>query len=317
MMIRRGIVVAHIVLLVGLMCWQVSAQSATTDWEKAAGGKMSFDVAALKQNTSDSAVTPTFPLDDGDAYSRNGGLLSSTDTPFTVYVAFAYKLNPAQAYDLRPQLPKWANTDRFDIEARAGAAATKDQMRLMMQSLLADRFKLAAHWEAENGKVLALVLAKPGKTGPQLRASTGDASCADVTAGPAPHSGSAFDASGFPTTCGAFMIHMNGAGHPLQLGSRNITIQYFANHLSVLPGANLGQPVLDQTGLRGRFDVLLSWTPDRPVVGGPPESADTPSDLPGSTFLEALTDQLGLKLQQTTGSISKLIIDHIEEPSPN
>jgi len=68
-------------------------------------------------------------------------------------------------------LPKWLATERFAIEARVDGEGnpTKDQMRLMMQSLLADRFKLAVHFETEEVPVFALTLLKPGKLGPKLR----------------------------------------------------------------------------------------------------------------------------------------------------
>lgn len=81
------------------------------------------------------------------------------------FIGFGYKLTTAESVAANGQLPKWAKEERFDVEARAPSTTTKDQMRLMMQSLLADRFKLAVHWETHEGPVYALVLAKDGKMG--------------------------------------------------------------------------------------------------------------------------------------------------------
>ena len=97
--------------------------------------------------------------------------------PLLRYIVFAYRLNGtagtgaavrlfSRALDLH--VPDWVRNGRYDIEARAPGAATKDQMRLMMQSLLAERFKLTVHWETREAPVFALVEAKPGKLGPQL-----------------------------------------------------------------------------------------------------------------------------------------------------
>ena len=84
---------------------------------------------------------------------------------------FAYKLRltDEQIHSLLAPLPKWLSTDSFKIHAKAEGNPTKDQMRLIVQSPLADRFKLRIHFETHEVPVLALGLDKPGKTGPKLR----------------------------------------------------------------------------------------------------------------------------------------------------
>jgi uncharacterized protein (TIGR03435 family) len=78
---------------------------------------------------------------------------------------------------------------------------------------------------------------------------------------------------------------------------------------------HLGRPVVDQTGLSGRFDFTLEWTPES---NGPAQSrADAPLDSQGATFLEALKDQLGMKLKATKAPMDVLVIDHVERPSEN
>lgn len=296
----------------------VSAQSATTDWEKAAGGKMAFDVASVKQNNSGlppvgDNPTANFPLDDGDAYTSDRGYLSVKNFPASVYISFAYKLHPAEGPALLAQLPKWAREERFDLDARAPATSTKDQMRLMMQSILADRFKLATHWESHDGPVYELVLAKEGKRGPQLHSYAEDPPCAATSDAPNAASSAPplkLNVGEFPPECFAVAAQPNSSG-VWTIGSRNLSMQQLGNDLSAIPGSNLDRPVVDRTGLSGNFDFLVQITVKRP--GSP----DTQADDSGPTFLEVLSDQLGLKLKPATGATAKLVIDHIEEPSPN
>jgi uncharacterized protein (TIGR03435 family) len=96
----------------------------------------------------------------------------------------------------------------------------------------------------------------------------------------------------------------------LHVGARNVTIQIMADQF---PGFANGvdRPVLDRTGLTGTYDFSIEFTPDIPA------SADFHPDESGPTFLEALKDQLGLKLDSQTGPVAVFVVDHIEEPSPN
>jgi hypothetical protein len=117
----------------------------------AIGDQLMFDVASVKPNKSGNPPTFNFPLGPGDVYVPNGGFLSATNFPLGTYIAFAYKILGNQMQSLMAQLPEWVMTDRFDIQARAESNPGKDQMRLMMRSLLADRFKLAIHTETRGG----------------------------------------------------------------------------------------------------------------------------------------------------------------------
>jgi hypothetical protein len=145
-----------------------SASAPTPDWEIAAGGKMAFDTVTVRQNTTAPPNAPrsaTFPLGPGDVYISRGGFFGARNFPLYLYIFFAYKVTDNQEQFLDEQLPKWAFTDRFDIEARKEGNPTKDQMRLMMRSLLADRFRLAAHHEIRQLPVYALLVDQPGKLG--------------------------------------------------------------------------------------------------------------------------------------------------------
>ncbi len=138
---------------------------------------MAFDVASVKEDKSDANPHANFPLTFADDHPSTGGLFAVVNFRLGSYIGFAYKLTPSQQQLVRAQLPKWATMESFDIEAKAQGNPTKDQMRLMMQSLLADRLKLAVHHETRQLPVFALVLVKPGKTGPQLRPHIDDPPC--------------------------------------------------------------------------------------------------------------------------------------------
>ena len=187
-MLLRTALVTCLGLAMVLLHPATGAQSTPADWETAAGGKISFDVASVKRNMTCHANTQVytretipklnFSLGAGDDYTQTGGLLTTRRVPLNQFIAFAYKVpeygpmtNPL------PDAPKWTANECFDIDARGPANATKDQMRLMMQSLLADRFKLMAHWEKRNAAVLVLSLVKPGKLGPDLRRDTDSTPC--------------------------------------------------------------------------------------------------------------------------------------------
>ena len=137
----------------------LSAQSTDVpDWQTTAGGKMAFEVASVKPTKT---FRPSlFDISTGNAVAPGGRFFGVF--PLFMYITFAYKLQQTdeQRNAMLAALPKWANTDEFEIEARAAGNATKDQMRLMMQSLLADRFKLAVHFETREVPVLVLTTDK-------------------------------------------------------------------------------------------------------------------------------------------------------------
>lgn len=300
---------ASIVLF--LVCSPVflRAQSTTPDWEAAAGAKMSFDVASVKTNKSGpppsgDKVNSNFSLGPADSFSANGGLFSATNLPLANYIGFAYKLTGNQTQSLESQLPKSINSERFDIQAHASANTTKDEMRLMMQSLLADRFKMAVHTEKRQLPIFALVLEKPGKVGPQLRPHSDDPPCSTFTL-----AASARFADGSPAACGVFLTLMDT--HRAHTSARNVTMNLIAGSLPFPGMGAFDRVVVDQTGLSGNFDFMLEYTPE----GAP--AANSQADESGLTFLEALRDQLGLKLESTTGAVDVLLVDHVEEPSPN
>jgi uncharacterized protein (TIGR03435 family) len=186
-------------------------------------------------------------------------------------------------------------------------------MRLMIQSLLAERFRLAIHHETQQVPVFALVLAKPGKTGPKLLPHpAGDTSCSNAPpAVPSPGSAPARTvAGGFPVTCGGLAGVPPSTPGRFALGYRNVAMALIANQMTKF--GQLDRPLIDQTGLTGNFDFLIEFTPELPPCATPPDL-----DTSGPTFLEALREQVGLKLIPQKGPVDVIIVDHMEHSSEN
>jgi uncharacterized protein (TIGR03435 family) len=309
-----------VLLFVGVLAAPALAQSApghpqanpapaaqSLEAMEAAGVKMAFDVASLKPNNSGGQFASNIgPLYPGAPYSPTGGFFSATNVNLAVLVLFAYDLDNVQFENLFNHLPKWGTTDRFDVQAKSEANPSREQMQLMMQSLLADRFKLAVHRETKEGPIYALILVKPGKLGPQLKPDAEPCSTDPSSVSPTPSAGVAGE---FPPVCGAMRMTPTTPGR-MRIGGRNETMETLAMNLS---GGTVDRPVVDRTGLVGGFDLSLEWQPDGPQ---PPGTNPQP-DRDGPTFQEALQEQLGLKLESATGPITVLFVDHVEKPSPN
>jgi bla regulator protein BlaR1 len=312
-------------LILSAACMVIAGRAAQsqhgTDWQTAAGGKMAFEVASVKE--SQMFKPPTFPMGFDNAYVPGGTF--SASLPLYVYVGFAYKLPAHQLDKLVSQahLPAWVRDGPpfFAIEARAAGRPTKDQMRLMMQALLADRFKLAAHFESTEGPVFALTLVKPGRTGPKLRPHSQGPPCPESSSFSIPSPRQIRDGEVFPTTCGSAVNGMGPGGARL-VGFRDSTMTQLADSIYAngSMAGELDKPVVDQTGLAGTFDFTIEWMPgesDRLVRSRPPGS-DAPKEIqPGTSFVAAVREQLGLKLVPSRGPIQSLVIDHIEKLSAN
>jgi bla regulator protein blaR1 len=286
------------------------------DWQTAAGGKMAFEVASVKLAkpgtfTLAGAMASFRWLDRGDSKPPGGHFSASFS--LGQYIFFAYKLEGFQIGGMLAQLPKWAGDD-YAINAEAEGNPTKDQIRLMMQSLLADRFKLKLHFETKEVPVLALTLVNPGKLGPKLLPHSEGPPCPDsfemdkpFTPMPPPKPGVAW-----PPQCGT--TAQMGTGEGTWLGSRNTTMGLLASAIWN-PQFGLDQPVVDQTGLEGRFDFILELPGGMISLGPKPPNPDDPPPEP--IVRKALREQLGLKLVRSRGEVRTLIIDHVERPSEN
>ncbi|SPE31551.1 hypothetical protein SBA5_890006 [Candidatus Sulfotelmatomonas gaucii] len=222
--------------------------------------------------------------------------------------------------------PSWINSDKYDIDAKledSQVAALEKlapldrlvQTRLMVRSLLADRFKLVMNHTTLIVPVFALVVARGG---PKLQET---APCSTPAPGTFPMPPPP------PPSPGASPAAPQGPATPLRAGSllfRPGETMACAEPVSELVRwlrLELGRPVVDQTGLTGNYSFDLKWTPDVNSPGampGPSPGAETPPpDASGPSIFTAIQEQLGLKLESTKGPEEAITIAHIEKPSPN
>ncbi|MGA2880786.1 MAG: TIGR03435 family protein [Bryobacteraceae bacterium] len=228
-------------------------------------------------------IKPSKPDTPGRLYRLNGRRFTTVNTTVSDLMTFAYGLHPRQIAGG----PPWMVTQKYDVEAQPdGEGQPSDkQWKTMFQKLLADRFQLTVHHEQKELAVYAIVV---GKTGHKLTKSAGDP-------------------NGLPG------LFFRGLG---VLPGRNATMADFAG---VMQTAVLDRPVVDQTGLPGRYDFLLTWTPDETQFGGlgikvppPTDKADAPPDL-----FTAIQQELGLKLESTKAPVEVLVVDKVEKPTEN
>jgi uncharacterized protein (TIGR03435 family) len=258
-----------------------------------------FDVASVKANkTPNPQQNTNVPLGPGAAFTPTGGYFSATGVPLAAYIAFAYKMQSNEVVSLRAQLPEWAISDPYDIQAKVEGNPGKDEMRLLMQNLLAERFKLAMHKENREVSGAVMVVAKPGKLGPQIQPHPADSPC-PLNAPP----GQVSDDPRFPLLCGGLLQMQPSIPGRTRYGGRNVTIDFIAKVMSA--GSTSGRPLVDGTGLSGNFDFNLEWT------------QQAPQDDPGLSFDTALREQLGFKLEARKVQLPVMVLDHVERPSEN
>jgi bla regulator protein BlaR1 len=300
------VIVLTIVLIVVPVTLAQSPSAA--DWQSKAGGNMSFDVASVRPTGPQTSFASNVPFGPDDYFTPTSGLFRAA-RPVSAYIEFAYKLflTNRQRDELLKNLPVWVRTENFTVEARGPLNATKDQMRLMIQSLLSDRFGLKVHVETRDTPVLLMALAHSDRLGPRLHLHSEGVPCDQVIPLPSPDT----EIKIWPLSCDDYAVHFDGK-HPALLGSRNTTLNLMAHSLSEWAEGELGRPLVDNTDLSGRYDFTLTWALN-PGGSLPPDS----SALDAPTFLEALKQQLGLKLTSAKVPLQVLVIDHVEMPSPN
>lgn len=297
---RSGCWCAALGFLIAATVSTVHAQrgSDVPAWQKAAGGSMQFGVASIRPDDGP-FHPPSFALSADDWFREPNGRFHADFTVAT-YIEFAYKLwlTGEQRRVMLEHLPAWVGGQRYAIEATAPLHATKDQYRLMMQQLLAERFALKLHFEEREMPVLVMTLEKPGKTGPRLIPHEQGPAC-DAKA----------TADVYPSECYSFSM-MPKDGQFL-LGSRGTSMELIAEFLGNLGGSGgeITRPVIDRTGLRGQWDFTLM------AVAPPKEGATDPPA--GPTLLEAIHEQLGIALKPARAMVQVPIVDHVDRPSEN
>ncbi|GGA59331.1 hypothetical protein GCM10011507_08410 [Edaphobacter acidisoli] len=288
-----------------------SAPSHLNSNERAAANqRLEFDVASIREVAPDSPSTSNIDLDPSDYFRYKGGPVVATGLLIN-YIIFAFKIADTSQYPLiAAQLPKWAQAERYQLEARSPIAnPTKDQIRLMVQTLLADRFHLKLHTAMRDGRVYELKV-RPQGPGPQLKQYQGTPLCGVVSAVSPKPAGSRVPAP----SCGILFWKNNDLQH-MRIMDQSMT--EIAGTLSLL-GGRVGEmdplPVMNRTGLTGKWVLNLDFARERT---GPSAPADESLSLPGPDFIQALSDQAGLVLTKGIGKVPSYVIDHVEPASPN
>ncbi|HET9387281.1 MAG TPA: TIGR03435 family protein [Gemmatimonadales bacterium] len=283
------------------------------------------------------SVKPSTGSGQRELQSTPSGRFTATGIPLRLLIARAYgdAGEALQLYRIEGG-PSWVSSERFDVVAKAPDGTPEDRLRLMLQTLLADRFKLIAHLETREGDVYGLV--RGGRPGPKMKQSSID--CASV------RKARAGARSGLqPRDQGAVQqnAEADSAGPPIcdtkrtvQLQAAEATVIYTGRGVPLeslvsIVKDHAGRPVIDRTGLAGEFDFDLRVPLD---VAGALRRAGVPTlaqALPGAQdgrpaapepegqppIFRALETQLGLKLVSQRGPVKYLIIDSAERPGPN
>lgn len=236
-----------------------------------------FDVAAIHPHIPE-------PHEHNSIWSSPwDGHFRAENVPVIMLIQWAYDIPDTRILDV----PAWARSTFFNIDAEADPAADQQMRNLssdagrkvkeqMVQTLLVNRFQLVTHYETREMPVYALVVAKGGARLGEIQ---------DIKSG--------------GTIINSWRNHLEVQGsNSLQL-------------LAQILADDLGRPVIDQTGIVGRYHLTLQWTPDDAAAAAP-----TGSNAPPFIFT-ALQEQLGLKLEPAKGPVRVLVIDHVEMPSAN
>ena len=263
-----------------LFGWLFAASFVYLTAQVTGGERPRFAVASVKpSNLPGRAEIGNF---NGRGYGKNATL--------KMLMATAYQVQTFQILGG----PAWAGSDRFDVEARAEDPNTGYiQLRLMMQSLFEDRFRLKIHRETKISTIYLLVVAKGG---PKIKLSA-DQESPDAGPSTSPHDGPPRGS----VLMGRGLLVANAI--PLPVLAKTLTPE-------------MERPIVDKTNLKGRFDIHLEWTPSPLTTGdGGAPATSNGADLP--TVFSALREQLGLQLKSGRGPVEFLMIDSVEKPSPN
>lgn len=262
---------------------------------QAAPAPLTFEVASIKPSAPDARG--------GFLQLQPGGGLRATNFTLKQLLAFAYDVRDFQISGG----PAWINSARYDLQARAEhgpeAPASPDDLRKMtdgqrksfqdqirerLRALLAERFQVAIHRESREEPVYALMVAKGGSKLQESQEGAG----------------------GRQGLMGMRRGQFKGTGATVQM-------------LAMVLANQLGRPVLDKTGLAGKYDFQLEWTPGPGESfgppGGPPPGVDPPPppDPNGPTIFTAVQEQLGLRLESQKGAVDVIVIDRAEKASEN
>jgi uncharacterized protein (TIGR03435 family) len=268
------------IVFVGTSCVALIALAAlasySPSWIAFAQTRPGFDVASVKRYTGEGGGV-TFA-------ARPGGRLDVINNPMSNVITNAYGIADYQLIGA----PDWIHSERYDIEAKGPETAGRKDIMLMLQTLLADRFAMKAHFETRETPAYILTVAKGGSKLHILKPED----CVPIdTTKPDPLSA--------PNVCGNNITGRDGVWRMIHNSMPGVT--------AVLSRALRG-PVIDRTGITGTFDLTLQWSDDVSASGNP-------DGLP--SLITAVRETLGLELKSGRGPVEVLVVDHIERPTAN
>jgi uncharacterized protein (TIGR03435 family) len=241
----------------------------------AANANLAFEVSTIK---------PSNPSTPGQSIlvGRGGSnLFTTTNTTLNDLITFAYGIHVRQIIGA----PSWVESEKYDISAKPEQPGIPnvDQLKTMVQKLLAERFGLAFHNEKRE---LSAYTINVGKNGPKM----------------------AKDDSG------GLLPGFGGRG-PGSIGVRNSTMEEFAGFLQ---GRILDRPVVAQTGLKDKFDFTLDWRPDASQLPPGANASQLPPEVEARPdIFTAIQEQIGLKLEAAKAPVNVFVVDKVQKPSDN
>jgi uncharacterized protein (TIGR03435 family) len=310
--------------LTTLVCG-LALQSCVAVFGQGTAGQPAFDVASIKPAAAQTPGRVMMGCRGGPG-TPDPGRLTCTNANLSMLMMRAYDV---QGYQVTS--PDWFYSEHFDITAKVPDGATKEQFNLMLQNLLAERFQVKLHRETKELPIYALVL---GKGGPKLKPSEEVPAATEGAKDPGPADGPPPPPKPGPNGMPQFPRGGRGMMMMVQNGRlRTVGRQQTAGGLASMLADQLGRPVRDETGLKGKYDFTLDFAPEpgqgpmrgMPMppgggamsgggMGGP--AGETQEG--GPNIMTAVQEQLGLKLESKKGPVEILVIDHAEKaPTEN
>jgi len=277
--------------------------------------KLTFEIASIKP-AAPQAMGRMQGSGDGGPGTPDPSRIRFTDMSLRVLIMRAYGLQSFQVSG-----PSWMDSQHFDVIAKVPDGATREDARIMLQNLLADRFKLKLHKASREAAIYELVVAKGGIK--IKEAAETAAAPAESAGGPLPGPPTRGKDGLLRTPHGQLGIQATANGR-MRMQGNAVTMARLADILNM----PLGRPVVDKTGLTGVYDVTLDFSPEGmgpgpkglgPGAGGG-NAAEAPRDSndSGPTIFTALQEQLGLKLESRKGPVDLLVVDSVEKtPTEN
>ena len=238
---------------------------------------LKFEVASIKASADGGRGCQIRPAPGGQRYV-------GTCVPLALMIQVAYRVKADQVVGG----PAWMGTDRWDLDAKAAKASSAEELRAMLQDLLAERFGLKFHTEK---KELPVYLLSVDKGGPKMK----------------PHEGTSAGDPWIDQTVERML--------QVKMKATFVPMEYFAWRLGLQA---LDRPVIDRTELKGGYDFTLNYTRELPA--GAPQDLKLngePVDTSGPTIFQAVRQQLGLRLEPQKGPVNVMVIDKAEKPTAN